>query len=407
MKHTYKHRVHTRSDLMTLLTEACELEHGLACSYLYAAFSLKQDISEGGITWQQLHKVKKWAAQLYLVASQEMFHLAQAWNILNAIGGSAYYMRPNFPQKSNYYPLHLPLVLEPFGRTSMKRFIMYELPTHIDEKHYLKSEMGYVSEDLYEYKTVGELYGMVADGISDLGSTMDLFIGDPALQVGQELIDFPEIVKVTDKDSAIKAIGRIMEQGEGTMADHDDCHYGIFKNLLHEFEEEQRISGPSFQPVRNAVSNPVVHIKGDYRADRGQYITNEFTAEVADIFDDIYNLMLRCLHFLFSTPCQDKDKQMKLAKFSIAVMPMVIKPLGDALMQMPAGRLYPGKTAGPAFSMSRHVVLPFSETAAYKAIGERFDEMITRMQKVSSNAESPSILQAVSQNVQRLKNYLV
>ncbi|MGB8194010.1 MAG: ferritin-like domain-containing protein [Chitinophagaceae bacterium] len=392
---------------MTLLTEACELEHGLACSYLYAAFSLKQDQSEGGLTWQQLHKVKKWAAQLYLVASQEMFHLAQAWNLLNAIGGSPYYMRPNFPQKSNYYPLHLPLVLEPFGRTCMKRFIMYELPAHMDEKHYIKSEIGYVSEDLYEYKTVGELYGMVASGIRELAGTMDLFIGDPNLQVGEDLIDFPEIVKVTDTASALKAIGRIMEQGEGTSADHDDCHYGIFKHVLEEFEQEEKESGYSFQPVRNAISNPVVHIKGDYRADRGSYITNELTAEVADIFDDIYNLMLRCLHFLFSTPCQDKEKQLRLAKFSIAVMPMVIKPLGDVLMQSPAGRLQPGKVAGPAFSMSRHVVLPFSEHAAYQAIAERFDEMIGRVESAKMHPQAHPLLQSVAQNVQRLKNYIV
>ena len=43
--------ISTRSDLLSLLSEAAELEHGIACSYLYAGFSLKRDISEGGMTF--------------------------------------------------------------------------------------------------------------------------------------------------------------------------------------------------------------------------------------------------------------------------------------------------------------------------------------------------------------------
>ncbi len=406
MKPVYKHRVRSRSDLMTLLTEACELEHGLACSYLYAAFSLKQDLSEGGLTWQQLHQVKKWAAQLYLVASQEMFHLAQAWNLLNAIGGSPYYLRPNFPQKSNYYPLGLPLVLEPFGVSALKRFILYELPSHLDERNYVRSEMGYVSEDLYEYKTVGELYRMIRQGFLDLSAQTDLFVGDPRLQVGQELIDFPEIVKVTNVDAAVAGIDKIMEQGEGNSSEDENSHYGVFKGLLREFEQEGRKAGSAFRPVRPAITNPVVQLKGDYRADRGQYITNEFTAEVADLFDDVYNLMLRSLHFLFSTPVSKPEIQRGLARFSIAVMPMVVKPLGDALMLLPAGRLYPGKAAGPAFSMSRHVVLPFSEAAACRVIAERFDELTLRTEAAAAQPQGPSLLGAVLQNMKRLRNYL-
>ena len=80
-------RVATRSDLLKLLCEAAELEHGIACSYLYAAFSLKRDISEGGMTWEEQQKVRRWAAQIYFVASQEMLHLAHTCNIYNALGG--------------------------------------------------------------------------------------------------------------------------------------------------------------------------------------------------------------------------------------------------------------------------------------------------------------------------------
>src|SRR5260370_18258536 len=111
--------IRTRSDLLKLLCEAAELEHGIACSYLYAAFPLKRDISEGGITWDEQQKIRRWAAQLYFIASQEMLHLALVWNVTTAIGGTPYYLRPNFPQNTKYYPLNVPIELEPFVLRSL------------------------------------------------------------------------------------------------------------------------------------------------------------------------------------------------------------------------------------------------------------------------------------------------
>src|ERR1051325_1187964 len=95
----YKAAVRNRSDLLSLLSEACELEHGLACSYLFSAFTIKQSTEEG-LSPLQIQYTRKWAAQIFLVASQEMLHLAQVWNLLKAIGGTPYYFRPNFPQNS-------------------------------------------------------------------------------------------------------------------------------------------------------------------------------------------------------------------------------------------------------------------------------------------------------------------
>src|SRR6202012_1029697 len=118
----------SRSALVSLLSEACELEHGLACSYLYSAFTLKQSVYEQDLNWQEFQALPIWAGQLYFIASQEMMHLSQAWNLLTAIGGTPYYMRPNFPQNHKYYPIDLPLKLERFSEMALKRFIFYELP---------------------------------------------------------------------------------------------------------------------------------------------------------------------------------------------------------------------------------------------------------------------------------------
>ena len=74
--------ISSRSDLMSLLTEACELEHGLACTYLYAAFTLRQSVFEAAessdnnqLSSEQFQAIRKWAGQLYFIASQEMMHL--------------------------------------------------------------------------------------------------------------------------------------------------------------------------------------------------------------------------------------------------------------------------------------------------------------------------------------------
>ena len=42
--------VTSREELIYLLSQACELEHNVACIYLFAAYSLKSDAAEGGLT---------------------------------------------------------------------------------------------------------------------------------------------------------------------------------------------------------------------------------------------------------------------------------------------------------------------------------------------------------------------
>jgi hypothetical protein len=205
--------VDSRSRLLSLLTEACELEHGLACSYLYSAFSLKQDLAEGGIDWRQLQLVRLWAAQIYFVAAQEMLHLAQVWNLQAAIGGMPYYLRPNFPQPPRYYPLNLPIRIERFSLAALDRFIQYERPATM----IVRSETPLSGPAPESFKTVGELYELIESGFQTIDEAV-LFVGYPNRQVDQEFVDFPDLVKVTNRDSAVEAIRRITHQGEGSFA---------------------------------------------------------------------------------------------------------------------------------------------------------------------------------------------
>src|SRR3954453_14989594 len=78
-------RIDGREELVYLLGEACEIEHGLMCEYLYAQFSLKRSTGEG-VTPDQLVRVQAWETVLVEVIKQEMLHLALATNILTALG---------------------------------------------------------------------------------------------------------------------------------------------------------------------------------------------------------------------------------------------------------------------------------------------------------------------------------
>ena len=120
--------VTSREELIYLLSRASELEHGLACIYLFAAFSLKNDVSEGGLTPAQAEMVRRWKRRLSSVAVEEMLHLAQVSNMLTAIGGAPHFRRANLPMPANAFPFGIRFSLEPFSLQTIERFVCYEMP---------------------------------------------------------------------------------------------------------------------------------------------------------------------------------------------------------------------------------------------------------------------------------------
>jgi hypothetical protein len=358
----------TREELTSLLTEACELEHGLACSYLFAAFSLKQRPIEGGVTTDQAHQVKFWASQIFFVASQEMLHLAQAWNLLSAIGGTPYCLRPNLPQKSRYYPLHARIALEPFGVKSLKRFIVYETPANAALPWVTRQAALSHAEVERGHVTIGELYGAIADGFRNITG---LFDGNRGNQVDEQSVQFPDLVQVSDTASALTAIQQITHQGEGTLADRADCHYGIFLGILTDFERAQAGAGASFQPVRRVMENPVATSTNGYGA-AAHPIKDALTRDTAQLFDAVYFLMLQSLAFGF-TPSLDAARAARACAAAIELMTTVIRPVGDVLTTLPAG--VDNLNGGPAFGLTRFIALPADPPLAIALIRERLGDL--------------------------------
>src|SRR5215471_20858892 len=97
--------------------------------YLFDAYSLKNDTSEGGLSKAQALMVRGWKRRLAQVAVEEMLHLAQVANMLTAIGASGRFERSNFPLPPSAFPFGLQLTLEPFSRETIERFVCYEMPS--------------------------------------------------------------------------------------------------------------------------------------------------------------------------------------------------------------------------------------------------------------------------------------
>jgi ferritin-like protein len=401
-------KVTTRSDLLKLLCEAAELEHGIACSYLYAGFSLKRDLSEGGLTWEEQQMVRRWAAQIYFVASQEMLHLALVWNLTTAIGGTPYYLRPNFPQEPSYYPLKVPLRLEPFGVKSLRRFVQYEHPedgSPVDRS--VKALLDKVRDDEEEFRfeSVGEMYGLIRQGFEDIDEKQ-LFIGAPTQQMTPEFVHFPDLVAVTDRKSALEAIDEITDQGEGRKGHRENSHFMAFVTILKDLLETGN-GRSQFAPARPAMVNPSAGSVQGYGA-KANPIGNPAAAKVAGLFDSAYSLMLRMLAWSFEFDANSEDPKVdeQLKKFcttAIDFMPRVLLPIGEGLMLMPAGAKHPGKTAGPGFGLTRHVMLPPDANNALTLCRERIRELAAIAGDVM-NSPLPDPVKAGCRHLQQLAN---
>lgn len=389
--------IRSRSQLLKLLSEACELEHGLACSYLYAAFSLKQELIEGGMTWQQLQHARRWASLIYLIAAQEMLHLAQAWNLLAAIGGSPYYYRPNFPQDSKYYPLQLPLEAAGFSLGTLDRFIQFERPSDLAPA---------VTKDGPDFHSVGQLYGLIASGFQNIPEEV-LFVGFEDRQVGTDLVDFPDLVKVTNRKSALTAIELVTHQGEGIRADREDCHFGIFRSIRRSYIEqmaEAEKDGQVFDPVRACIANPAASDDPAVKGFRANLITDPFSASVASCSDSTYSLMLRMLQWVFDSATSDPALLRSFSRCALRAMATVIKPLGEALMLLPAGPGYEDQTAGPPFGLTRHVPLPIECRAATAVVLERFEELVSDLNSLAKRRPDLGQLLNAARTLRELKD---
>ena len=362
-----------REALIYMLCQAAELEHGIMCQYLYAAFSLKQSQDEG-LTADEQKAVQRWRKQISHVATQEMLHLSLVQNLLSAIGGAPHMSRPNFPHPASHYPAGVHLALMPFGDQALRHFMFLERPEGMDLKDadgmaafgraLPAMEAGEIVPRGQDFATVGHLYRSIEAGIAHLADKYGerwLFVGPPRAQATQQHFGWPELIPVTDAASAQRAIDEILEQGEGPRGRWQDAHFGQFVAILDEYIQ-LRMANPAFNPVRPVV---VVNVRPAERDTDVPLVTDPLARQVMDLFNVSYEILLQILQRFFAHT-EETDAQLKaLADASVNLMFEVVKPLGDLVTTLPAGPEYPGRTAGPSFELfyESDYVLPHLEAA--------------------------------------------
>ncbi len=398
----------TRAQLADALAVACELEHGLSLQYLFAAFSLKKEADEGLGLGEHLTACRRWAGEIFFIAAQEMLHLAQASNLLLAIGGAPHLARPNFPQLAGIYPPGLGWDLTAFSPGTLARFIAYESPA---APAVSGSSDDPVVPTRLTHASIAEMYSAIEAAFRTMRiPDGDLFIGDPRDQIVGEMVDFPQLVKVVDRATAQQAITLIMVQGEGSPADRPDSHFGVFSTIQRQLGQ-LTAADPTFRPARPVADNPLSGAHPDCNPDpagaRLNLIADPTTIRVQDIFTSSYDMLLLALFRFFAGGSTDAAAP-AVKRVVFELMMNVVRPLGDLLTRLPMGDGYGALTAGPSFETFPEIELLPHGAAARVLIAERLETTQLDAIEVGGllDRRSAAVLVSVADHLGRLAQAL-
>ncbi len=364
-----------REALIYTLGKAAELEHLVMLQYLFAAFSLKQRIEEG-LTADALAAVVRWRKTLLEISQQEMLHLALVQNLLTAVGAAPRLARPNFPMPAYAYPAGVRIELVPFGEPALRHFAYLERPEGMDIEDaegfeaieqavaLPHDEADEIVPHLQEFDTIGQLYRSIQTGFEHLDERLGserLFIGPQSAQATEEHFRWPELVAVTDLESARRAIDTIVEQGEGARGEWRDAHFGRLLGILDEYLE-LKAADPSFEPARPVVA---ANVRPQPTGVLVPLISDPGTTRAMDLLNVTYEVLLQLLSRYFAHTDETPEQLQVLADVSVGLMYAAIKPLGAVVTSLPIGPGPPGVTAGPGFELFYSVdyLLPHREAA--------------------------------------------
>ena len=335
----------TREALISLLEYAADFEHSLACVHLFVAYSLKNDVSEGGMTDEQAEIVRGWRRRLASGAVDRMLHLAQISNLLTAIGGAPHITRPTFAMLATTNSSLVGSLFEPFSSRTIERLVTYERPGAMIASPPLPSGMAGDST------TVSAIYERIALGFRSL-PTEDLFIGPSEAQANSRFLNLgSQLITVSDRASASAALAIITGKGEEVASSALDTQSSACNVILAEYAvavAKAQQTGLPFEPARSVAVNPRAHL-AEERTDSTR-IVDTSTVAAADLFNGAYDTLLLLLQrFFVHTEETDADLE-QFARVALRLMASVIRPLGEALTRMPVDSASrPGVCAGLPF----------------------------------------------------------
>ena len=370
--------VQDREELIYLLCEAAEFEHAVMCTYLYAMWSLKRDASEG-VTAEELAAIERWRLLLRQIAREEMLHLALVNNMLTALGSAPHLWKPEFPVRPGRFPADVVMKLMPFSAAALDHFLYIERPEGVaipdgagfEHAHYHRvARADLLSPASQDYVSQGHLYHGIINGFARLtetcGGEKRVFVGHGDAQVGAAEFGLPGLFKVTNLDTARRAIEEIVIQGEGAPAHSETSHYAKFAAIKAELAH-LKAARPDFEPARNVAANPTLLTEAptDLTA-----ITDATAAKVVDLGNAVYALMMRALAQVFSPAPLPAELRTGLAVGSTELM-YALQMVGEAATKLPTGS---GTTAGLTFTLPRSAG-QLVQSCASQILSERTQEL--------------------------------
>ncbi len=376
--------VEDRKELTYLLCQAAELEHGLMCEYLYAAFSLKSTAGPG-LREDQLETIEGWRRMIFAIAAEEMLHWAVVQNLLTAVGSAPYVSRPHMPHQARGYPPGVQVRLLPFGEAALKHFVYLERPEGMEGA----DAAGFQPAGLplqpmrpeeiiprgQDFATVGHLYRSIERGFGYLADKLGedrLFIGPAFQQADEATFGWPDLRPITDLAGTNRAIERIVEMGEGARGDWANAHYGRFLAVLDDYRAMRKLD-PGFEPAYPVVAAAMRGVEG---VEPEAYISDPATGACSDLFNAVYELVLQMIARYFAFGHETPAQRQVLAHTAVGLMFRAIKPLGLLLARLPVGSDQPGVTAGANFQLPYRAsfLLPHRRSA-WARFAERLDEL--------------------------------
>ncbi len=372
----------SREKILHALYEAAELEQNLMCTYLYAAFSLKDGEGEG-LGASEAEAVARWRRAILDVAIDEMSHLVAVWNITAALGGAPRFGRANFPLDPGYLPANINVKLAPFSGDVIQHFIYLERPEGSPEPDgetfavangTTRAAAGpRLTPASCDYATIGIFYQRIEAELRALVDAIGedaVFCGDPALQMSGAEVDLAGARPVTDLASALAALTEIIEEGEGAPAHRDGSHFQRFVEVRTELEL-LAAANPDFAPAHPAAVNPV--LRKPPRPEGRVWLEDADAVATVDLANAIYALALRMLAGAYALPRPNPDKALYTGA-AIGLM-HALTAVAERAARLPAGPSNPSCNAGVSFTALREAASLPSGASARHLYLERAEEL--------------------------------
>jgi Ferritin-like len=299
-----------------LLHCAAEVEHALMVQYLYAMYSLRENVEipddpAGNTT-------DSWVTTFTGIAMEEMGHLLTVQNLLRLIGGALCLDREDFPLRSQFYPF--PFTLEKLTKGSLAKYVFAEMtpgeiPSDIvkpKERDEITAEAekaaGVAPASANFINHVGTLYNTITWTFANELAAGDLRTDRSDWQsrkwqrTNERTADLlsVKLMPATNKTEALHALDVIARQGEAfDPATPDDSHFQRFLPIYRACPKD------STKLTWHVLTNPTC--RDD--APSTSQITNKGTRLWALLFDLRYRVLLTSLVHATAVPAANAGLQ--------------------------------------------------------------------------------------------------